>query len=1332
MRLAKLTLAGFKSFADRTDIHFDQPIVGIVGPNGCGKSNVVDAIKWVLGDMSPKSLRGSAMMDVIFNGSSTRKPSGLASVTLTFENPRQPAAEGEPAEAGRRTLGIDADEVAITRQLFRDGHSEYLINNRRARLRDIKELFMDTGVGTDAYSIIEQGKVSRMLEANPDERRQIFEEAAGISRFKARKKEALRKLERAESNLTLCRQRLEDTERRLRSVKMQAARARSFQEHSTRLRTLQLEYALAEYHKLSGELNDIRAKLDEAESVRAQAAAALAEHEIAAGEAEGQRSELLSQQKKLDQERLRQQALRDQATQRKNFSSATLADVRRQIQRDTDRLAELASRREALERDAREQHATAEKLQTQRTGIETRLQETQEQHRTLQHELNEKRSELDDEKNGIHRLINRVNQLRAEVRSIDQFEQRLVKTREKLDQRHQQIRTQLEELLSARDQAAERLTETESLLAEHTHQLEAQREQAGTFGERIKTLSSELTTLRERRSSVEARRATLQEMEEKHEGVSDPVKAVLARATAGDANDPFHLVRGLLADLIDTDVEHATTVETALGDFQQALVVDRLADLASEIGTDALDALAGRVTFVACDQPALPRQTGAATEPPLAVPARPVIDLVRYPAWLGPIAWRLLGRTLLVRDLDAALMMRPLLPDGFRFVTRRGELLEADGRVMAGPPGAGASGLISRRSELTVLQAELATLDQQIARDSQELTQISDQAAHIEKTMGALSQSIHDARGIRIELTSRTESLGGRIQQLETEQPTLAAEVEQIHAQLHDATEKRQGHTDEADRLDADAKARQAAIGELQAQIQTANERLEQAREAVTSIRVESSKLAEQFSAAQRQARQQEIAAADMVRQHKVLEEHLTGHQARIQQLETDQQQAETEASAAAEEVTRLQAACTEAAQSVATFDRTFSDLKNTLKVARQTLATAEKNLHRLEVDQREHEVKTDAVRQRGFEQLEIDIVEHYQAACEALAAEQAQAVGAADADRSADAAANAATEDDLLADDEANPTSPIKPQPAETPLFQIDWKAVETEIHELRQKITRLGTVNVDAIREEGELEVRQTDLADQVKDIEEARKQLETLIEQINNDSRTRFEQTFHEIRENFAGSNGMFRRLFGGGRAELQLTPDENGHIDVLESGIEIMAKPPGKEPRALSQLSGGEKTMTAIALLMAIFKTKPSPYAVLDEVDAALDEANVERFSQIVQSFLDRSHFIIITHHKRTMQACNALYGITMQERGVSKRVSVRFDQISDSGEVSRDVLNENARRETQSPPASTPTDAPWLPEEDAAAVPAAPTPGGARERLAAMLAGRAPEMATEAN
>jgi len=1281
MRLAKVTLAGFKSFADKTEIVFDAPVVGIVGPNGCGKSNIVDAIKWVLGEQSAKSLRGGAMMDVIFNGSTNRKPSGMASVTLTFDN--------APRPDGTRHLALEQDEVAVTRQLFRDGTSEYLVNGQRVRLRDVRELFMDTGIGTDAYSVIEQGKVDVLLQSNAVERRSIFEEAAGISRFKARKKEAIRKLERTERNLDMVRQRLEDTERRLRSVKMQAARARSYQEHNARLRELQLSYALAEYHKLRTELGELGELLEQAEADRAAAARRLNEREEAIADAELEQQSILAKQKRLDHERLEQQSQKDQAQQRINFARTSLEEARRQTKRDTDRLEELTANREKLRADHREQAELVERLTGEQRDCESRLESAQRTHRELQRELNEKRSQLEDDKAGIINLMRRTSQIHNEISSLDAFENSLVSTREKLNQRASSVAEQLEKLLSSKDDAAAKRTEVLSLLEEESAQFEQHKQLAERFDNEQRDLTHRLGDAKEKRSGLESRRALLQEMQDKQEGVADPVKAVLARAASQDGEDrnTFGFVRGLLAELLETDVECAAVVEAALGEYQQALVVNKLSDICSNNGgKTAVESLAGRVAFVALDQPTLPKQVGSEMRKVgdgKFVKLTAVIDRVRFPDWLGPVVWRLLGRTFIVENLTRALELRAQMPDGCRFVTETGELLEADGRVFAGPLSGAAGGLISRRSELALLRVQIGDLDESIARDTQALSQLSDQAAHAEQVCNDLRQSIYEAKSMSAELGSKLEVLDDQIAGLQREQPVLAAETEQVHRQIKEADQKRAGHKTEAEQLERDSAERQGRIDQVQSRIDELAGQADAAREAVTAVRIESGKTAEQLASAQRQVRQVQIASADVDRQRQRIEDQLSGYHERIAEFERTEAQAAEQAQQADRLLDGLITQCELAQRKAEQADAALAELKSQVQAHRAQVEQADGELHKLQVRQRELEVKSDSVRQRGHEQLDLDVAEAYQRVLEGVSAH---------GDEPSDADAGGDEEDQAALRALDGDTSEVEPEAGGadegetvddlTGRFDIDWQAVEAEINELRGKIARLGTVNVDAIAEQDQLEGRQDELADQVADIAQAKTDLEKLIQQINDDSRKRFEETFETIKENFAGQDGLFRKLFGGGRADLFLQPDEDGNVDVLESGIEVRAKPPGKEPCSISQLSGGEKTMTAVALLMAIFKTRPSPYALLDEVDAALDEANVERFTQVIQSFLDVSHFIVITHHKRTMQVCDVLYGITQQERGVSKRVSVRFDQVSHDGRISDEAVAEQTRRDRE--------------------------------------------------
>lgn len=1240
MRLAKITLTGFKSFADRTELVFDQPIIGIVGPNGCGKSNVVDALKWVLGELSAKSLRGGAMMDMIFNGSSLRKPAGMASVTLTFENP--------VGADGQRQLPLDLDTASVTRQLYRDGSSEYLINKQRARLRDIRELFMDTGVGTDAYSIIEQGKVAAMLTANAAQRREIFEEAAGVSKFKARKKEAERKLERTEQNLRIVRERLETTERRLRSVKMQATRARNFQEYSAQLKQLQLSYSLAEYARHQTQLAETRESLEQQEADRARAVRDLQQHEQALADAQLEQQAAQRQQQEVEREQVENRSVREQAEQRRQFAQTALDELHKQIEHDRARLQELTERIERLAVERNQHAAEVEAFKQAQVDSEKQLTEAQENHRRLQHELNEQRSRLEDEKAGVVSLMRRSSQLHNEISSIGVFEQNLKSTRAKLDQRSSEVGRELEQMLTDQDEATAKRNEADNLIEAHSTQLQQQQTLAEQFGQQHRDLSRRLSAAKEQRSALASRRAVLQEMQDSQEGIADPVKAVLAHKAADRMqNDPetdlpadwqdgehvFGFVRGLLAEMLEADVAHAALVETALGDYQQALVIDRLADLTgADAGRRAVEALSGRVTFLSIDQHKLAAQQPSVETPIAGVPR--VIDLVRYPKALAPIAWKLLGMTLIVDNLDAARRLREQLPAGYRFVTKNGELLNGDGRVVAGPcNGAQAIGLISRRSELAQLKQQLAELEIEIEADAQVLGELSDHASHIERICDGLRESLSEIRAVSVQMNSRLDNLNIRIAALQREQPVLSAEIEQVHRQLRDADEKRRTHQAEAQRVETNSTAIQSAITSLQQQIDQLQQQADAANEQVAALRVEAGKIAEQSASAQRQTRQIEIARADMERQQRNLADQLSHHDQRIEQHKQSIFDAGKQIEQAELRLNELITRTELTARRLENVEKVIAAARQAVGEHRRCVEQADQSLHQLQIRQRELEVKADSVRERAREQLSLDVAEVY-----------------------------AQTQED--------------PQ-------NINWEQVEAQIEDLRGKIRRLGNVNLDAIAEQEELESKQQDLDEQLSDIERASRQLTALINQINDDSRTRFEKTFAEIRNHFGGQDGMFRKLFGGGRADLFLKPDENGEVDVLESGVEIVAKPPGKEPQSINLLSGGEKTMTAVALLMAIFKSKPSPFTVLDEVDAALDEANIERFINVLQSFLDRTHFIIITHHKRTMQCCDALYGVTMQERGVSKRVAVQFDQVGADGAIRKEAVNAQNQQNVES-------------------------------------------------
>ena len=1443
MRLNKLTLIGFKSFADKTDIRFDAPIVGVVGPNGCGKSNIVDAIKWVLGEQSAKSLRGGAMADVIFNGSSTRRPSGMASVTLHFDNPVEADVRGamvdgrcdDRAEVGDaearsdvteptakasndaednhkaadtgiadtptapleprasqlsqsipRRLQVDADEVAVTRQLYRDGTSEYLINNRRVRLRDVRELFMDTGIGTNAYSVIEQGRVDQLLMANPVERREIFDEAAGISRFKARKKEAQRKLERTAANLDLVTQRLADTERRMRSVKMQAARARSYLEHQAKLRELQLKHALAEYHKLQGRAAEVEDAYAQAEADQAAAARKLAEVERVFHDTEMEREELLKQQRTAESSLASAQGGRREAEQQVSFAQTSLKQTGVQVERERARHRELSERLDDLtdQRDRAAQRIA--ELQTQEAAARERLEQAQAERTGLQHDLNDRKASLDEAKSAAVQHLREASLAHNERLSVlKQAESQRV-TLSRLRERGATIDRELSEHRENHADATRRLGALDEALAARREELEQRRRESEAVDERSAELTRELNELTQQHASMTSRRDVLREMIDRHEGVSDAVREALERAErarvargggvggdgaaqadgeiaddgeVADDGEPIDRrwggVRGLLAELLQTETRHAALVEAGLGDWEQALVVDTLSD-----ATDGpWSQLSGRVTVVAAaadgggkdvdqdgvDQdgantagvndvaappppliePGNPRTPGGVVGPrivaprPMVAPApapvphlagvryRTLMDHVQCPDWLRPLAEALLGRTIVVDSLERAVLLRAAVRASggsvaYRFVTEAGDLMEADGRVLAGPRGSASVGLIARRSELAELDDAIAEADARIAAQREALSLVSEQASALAEQTRTLNETLQHLGRERVEAQSGADRLSDQIERLEREQPLIRGEAEQVATALEQSQGEAEALQSRHDAAQQAADSEQQRVETLQAELAQAEAAIDTAQEAVTAARVETGQLAEQLGSARRSHREAEQAMAEASRQSEAAARHVEQCEHRRAQLAEQLESANAAVEQSGKEVDAAQTRCELTQRKLDDMADRLSEAKSAVARQRGTVEKADQAVHRLDVSRREIALKTESLRDRTRDQLDLDLTEAYAQAQE-QAQEQAQArpqtdssaadhatdapgprdateaSGATDAapNEAADAATGDSDAEDSDAGDGANRATAACPDP-----FAINWEQVEAEIEQTKAKIARLGTVNLDAINEQEQLEGRHEDLRQQVEDVREAKDDLEKLIHEINERSRSRFEATFHEVRENFAGQSGMFRRLFGGGKAELNLQPDEDGRLDVLECGIEIMAKPPGKEPCRLSQLSGGEKTMTAVALLMAIFKARPSPYAILDEVDAALDEANVERFTQVVESFLDRSHFIVITHHKRTMQMCELLYGITQQEQGVSKRVPVRFDQVGANGRISDEAVraHEQAQRE----------------------------------------------------
>ena len=691
MKLKQLEVSGFKSFADRLTFDFPDGITGIVGPNGCGKSNVVDAVKWVLGEQSAKSLRGGQMMDVIFNGSSARKSMGMAEVTLYF--------------AGTRgVLNTELDEVSVTRRLYRSGESEYLINKATARLRDIRELFMDTGIGIDAYSIIEQGKVDVLLQSNPVERRLIFEEAAGISKYKAKKKEALRKLERTEQNLLRVHDIIQEVEKQLRSIKIQATKARNYQQYQQQLKELRVLHSLAEYHVLSNSLQGENQRLSGINDQSSHRQAELGRHESTRAQHDHELIDLDSQLKTADNRAVQLSAEITAQEDRIHMHGTRAEELGEQLDKDRAAVAELEAKLAELDEQLRREQQNADELESQVQSDQQRMQSQQQRHQQVSLELTELSANLEDEKAGIIDLLRRTASLHNEINSLQIHRENLTSQQQRLSDRNAVIRGEMETLLAQQMQLQRRRDEIRQLIDAEQARLEEQRSKAAAIDQHRQEVTDELAAAKEYRSGLNSRQQLLADMEEQFEGVGAGVRTILQARSNDPASFPY--VLGMVAQLLGASVKHAAVIEAALAGVDQYLLASSSEAVKSDL--PRLNDLAGRVNILCLDR---------ITPPPLdeynwndhsQVVGR-AIDMVTVSEEVRPAAIYLLGRTVIVQTLSDAFEFATRAPKGYRFVSLDGTVVDNTGILRLGPLHQG-SGLISRRSELAELDNELKAL----------------------------------------------------------------------------------------------------------------------------------------------------------------------------------------------------------------------------------------------------------------------------------------------------------------------------------------------------------------------------------------------------------------------------------------------------------------------------------------------------------------------------------------------------------------------------------------------------------------------------------------------
>ncbi len=1189
MRLEKVILNGFKSFADKTEFVFDSPITAIVGPNGCGKSNVVDAIKWVLGEQSVKSLRSGQMADVIFGGSTSRKPLGAAEVSLVMSN-----SDG----VGARQLPIEADEVQITRKIYKSGESEYRINNKVCRLKDIRELFMDTGVSTKAYSILEQGQVEHLVSASKTDRRFIFEEAAGISKYKAHKKEALRKLERTEQNLLRLADILGEVGKRLRSVKLQAGKARNYLQYTQRLKELQVNYSLVEYAKHRTQISQKQEALgqvtEQFESLSAEVAkedtllSRLGEEII---ETEHKLSStgnsLVSVQSKIEQKLQRIDFLRARVTEleeRKQSASEKIEKLREQMsvfeENSARYKAESADCEKMLEEKSRnvEQVAAAiQKVNAECTSLE---------------------AQLEDEKSGIIDIVRRTAQLHNEVQSISIYRNNLSSQKDRLAGRAQTARAELEELLTEKAQHSARLDDIEKVLSDLNNSLESKRKNSEQLDESLAEDNKRLAHSKEAASALNSELAILTDMEKRCEGLKPGVKSILQNRSV--ENNRFDYVEGMLADIIEADVEYANAVEAVLEGQTDSLVINNTSRMLAD--SEQIQALDGRVNFICLDktEPFVDSNDLSKYE---CVKGR-LVEFVKFDGKYAPLAWKLLGKTLIVDSLNEAAELAGHGAKGYKCVTLKGEFVSTDGVIKLGPLGK-ATGLISRKSRLRQLQDTIANITSEIEAIENQTEKNYQTKIHLDKLCKELRTAVYEANTEQMQVSSKLSVIEQNVKRLKEEEPLIASEIDLLAEQIAQSVQKEYDSKQKLYELEVVNNQRTEHIEQLQTRHSEQKQQQQALSDKLTDLKIALGQITEQSKALKQaifslnsQVQENRTAAGATEKETANCAEQLTDAQRDILNCEASVSELFVEKEKNQENSRLLQ-------KELQRLSEEKQQTEELVRVKRAEKGRTEQMTNELKIELSQLEVRHQDLIERVRDELQIDLAEAYKDYTDQ----------------------------------------------------QVDWEGIREEIATLRGKIERLGNVNVDAIDEQEALENRHEFLSTQVQDLNSSRGQLQQLINRLNKKSREKFQETFEEIRGHF---QEIFRKLFGGGKADVILEDAE----DILDAGIEVIARPPGKETRSISLLSGGEKSMTALALLFSVFKAKPSPFCFLDEVDAALDEANNERFNMLVRDFQKDSQFIIITHAKRTMSIADVLFGITMQVRGVSKKISVRFGEYED--------------------------------------------------------------------
>ncbi len=1199
MRLKQLELVGFKSFPTRTLLEFPLGVTGVVGPNGCGKSNIVDAIRWVLGEQSPKHLRGDSMEAVVFNGNDRQAPLGMAEVSLTFENP-EPSSRMTDLDREISDLPAqfrDLTEVAITRRYYRSGESEYFINKTACRLKDITELFLGTGVGAKAYAIIEQGRVSELINAKPEDRRLFIEEAAGTTLYRSRKLAAERKMERTRENLSRVTDILAEIDRQRRYIERQAKKAEMHRRLSDELRDLELRVVARQVGRLSARLEELAVRRDELRQREAETLTVVQSGEADRAQAEASRAEAEQRLNAL-RESL---AVLDSERQSLREREALLIGERDERARRRERLAaEIGTARQAqqemgtrLSSTERERDEWVESLRRDEEQLDSGERELQ----AAQAAVAEVEARIEAEKNELVAHVARLAQAHNAMSSLQHRSEDIDRQLGRLRDEDRTLEGRAEEAGRRGAAARELLGQLRERLTSATAEQEQRAEEVRRHAEERRRLDRQLSEFEGQLVQARSRLETLAQIQSRYEGFERGVRSIMGSASlaAGGASAG---VLGVVADVIDIPQEYERAAAAVLGERLQYVIVQ-----GEEVGAGAVDRLRreeqGRGSFI----PLHPRQyeNNAAQ---MNGTSKRMLELVRFEESFRSVAEALLGDVVVVPDLTTAVTAWRSNGGRVTLVTPEGDVMQPSGVITGGSDRPVEEEILARRREIEVLKARGEETAAQIERLRGAHGEVSRLLEQAEAAVRAVGEGAHDLAVEIVAAEKDIERIELEIPEYQKRREVLRYEVETLTEEAQTVRDSRVEQQQEVTRLEERSGEIERLAAATRRQREDTAARAETLRGEVTSMKV---RVAER-----RERRQSAVAALEsLVGQQRELHGRETTLSADLDacerehgRLEADIQEAVRRQADAERRDGELRAALEGVAVEVEERSQVLRDKIESSTAARERLDELRREIQEVELGHSEARLRREHLATSIHEKYECDVPEW-------------QAPGDVEAD---------ATERESIEAGEA------------------------AEVESLRQRLAKMGDVNAAAIDELRELEERSEFLTKQKDDLERSLADLERTIQKLNRASRTRFAETFARANETF---QQVFPRLFRGGEGRLVLTDENN----LLETGVDIIVRPPGKRLDNVSLLSGGEKALVAVSLIFSLFLINPTPFCILDEVDAPLDDANIGRFSQMVAEMSEHSQFIIVTHNKRTMESANVLYGVTMQEPGVSRLVSV---------------------------------------------------------------------------